>query len=182
MRLKKGYMLLAALSVLSCGKDNSAIISAQRTAIVNYLNRQMSGGEVIPYWQQNGVYVSIPNSGRDGRDSLPQAEHGDRVTFNFVGQVFTTAPQGVFFTNLGIPEADTVLNHEHWPTDPQIVILGTTPLIKGLEDGLPGSRTGDSVVLYLTSDKAYGGKSMGVVPQNSALMFILDIKDVNKKL
>jgi len=185
MRLKKGYMLLAAttlVALLSCGKDNRDLISRQQTAIVNYLNSQRKNGEVIPYWRQGGVYVSIPNSDRAGRDALPVAELGDHVEFDFVGQVFSSRPEGWFYTNINaIFASDTLLTAEHWSVGPEVVTLGETPLIKGLQDGLPGSVQGDSVYLYLTSDQAYGGKNMGIVPKNSALMFFMYIQNVTKK-
>ena len=54
-----------------------------------------------------------------------------------------------------------MLNTEYWSFEPQRVVLGATPMIRGLTYGLQGARESDSLQLFVTSDLAYGSGNTG---------------------
>ncbi len=172
-----------ACIVAGCGKADE-ITPKQQAAFTAYLDKQ--GWE---YDAPGGVYRYISNASREGRDAVPAAGNGDSLAMYYAIYAFsgaTSAATGagtgaLIYTNVEtLLASDTILNRQYWSFDPLRVKLGTTPVIEGLELGLGGCRQGDSVQLYITSDLAYGGKSEGVIPRNTPVVFLLNIQNVKK--
>ncbi len=178
MRTARYATVLTALCLaFGCGTDRD-IVPDQRTAIENYLNSK----QITDYTIQDGVYRFVPNDDRETYDTDPAAAPGDSVYFMFEEYVFTSSGPGqLCYTNKSaIIGADTVINPQFWPLDPLGVRVGSTGLIAGLTRGLPGCRQGDSVVMLITSDLAYGDHPMGVVQRNKTIMMMLNILEVKK--
>jgi FKBP-type peptidyl-prolyl cis-trans isomerase 2 len=76
--------------------------------------------------------------------------------------------------------AELGLNTEYWKTDPVIVKLGDTNIIKGVEQSLLGCREGDRVEVYMTLETAYESEAVGIVPNNSSVVWIFTITSVVK--
>jgi hypothetical protein len=177
MSCKKYFFPALLLLLAGCGKDD--ILNNQNTAITKYLDSK--GTE---YWQQEGVYKYIHNINRGGRSDLPIAGRGDQVSFWFAGYEFVSGPNNVpFYTNIKDAIKINNINFDptFWSFEANLATLGTTPMFKGLERGLPGSCAGDSLYLFMTSDLAYGGKGMGLVPKNTAVMYFVYIDKVIKQ-
>ena len=177
MRLFLASCVLVCSLLASCGSDSN-IVPDQRSAIENYIENRYPD-----YIVQNGVYKCVTNLDRSGYDAATAAASGDSIWFHFAAYTFGSSPSSSpYFTDIAeILEGDTVLNPKYWPNGPQAVKIGATPLIKGLTAGLPDCRTGDSVLLFITSDLGYDDKSVGVVEQNTALMYFLKIENVKKQ-
>ena len=60
------------------------------------------------------------------------------------------------------------------------VKIGAGSVIKGLDNALPSCRTGDTVQVFIPTDLGYGDKSAGVVPANTALMYLINIQNITK--
>lgn len=166
-----------AFMVCSCGSD-ADMLPNQRENISKYLESKDLG-----YTMQDGVYKHIANSSRPGYENATVANLGDSVTYRFEAYVFTSSPEQLYYTNK--PNIiDTLakrgLNTAYWSKMPAKMKVGSTELIKGLANGIPYSRKGDSVVLFFTSDMAYDKYSIGTVPSNSAVMYVINIDNVKK--
>ena len=158
----------------SCGSD-ADVLPNQREAFVKYLDNKS-----IEYVEVEGVYKSILNEDRYGREQLPDSKSGDSLVFNFEAYTFGSSPSKQwFFTNKKeLVDADEDLNSKYWDLTPLKVKIGSGGLIKGLESGLPNCRVGDSIHLYITSDLAFGDLPIDGVESNSAILYILNIIDL----
>ena len=130
---------------------------------------------------QDGVYKFVANAGRDGYADEPIVRQGDSVYFDYALYPFAQSQEKLAMTNISaLISGDTIINTQHWSFDPVGVKLGTSAMVAGLERGLLDCRRGDSVVLLLTSELAYGTKSVGTIAPNSAVMFSVNVLTVVK--
>lgn len=179
--MKIGFSIaigITALLLWGCS-GSSKVLEDQRTAIERYLD-----GKALPYVLQSGVYKHLGNAGREGYEDDPVVKTGDSLKFDFAAYFFSssTGLGRLYYTNIAsIIEADTILNPIYWPAAPLEAKLGVTPLIAGLTLGLPDSRQGDSVLLFFASDLGYGGKPNGIIPDNTALVWVIKINEVIKQ-
>ena len=172
-------VLIAAGSLaLACAKEDDAVTS-QRSAIESFLDSR--GWE---YAEVSGVYRYTINADRPEYESEPQIAYGDSVVFDFAAYLFSgsvSATEAPYYTNIrSLVEGDTVLNTEYWSFEPQRVVLGATPMIRGLTYGLQGARESDSLQLFVTSDPAYGSGNTGVVDGDQATRWFVYIEKVIK--
>ncbi len=72
------------------------------------------------------------------------------------------------------------LNAKYWSSEPLRVKLGATSIIKGVALSLDGCREGDEVEAYMTFDAAYGDDVVGIVPKESAVLWVYSVDKVNK--
>ena len=197
---KLQYILTAAVAILctvGCNKMSDRV-TTQETNFEKYLTNQKvydredydhendaSGATVKFYDRIGGVYRFVANESREDRPAESEAlQVGDSAWLYYHAYVFQgTRPGNVYDTNRAsiIRSKLPNLNTELWSTDPLEVRLGDGKLMRGLEDGLEGCRAGDSIVLLLTTDLAYGKRPLGVVPQYSPVMFIISIEDIIKQ-
>ena len=56
--------------------------------------------------------------------------------------------------------------------------LGAGRVIKGWDQGVAGMKVGGKRTLIIPSELAYGPRSMGMIPANSALIFDVELLDV----
>ncbi len=168
--------MVAIVSLCACVVDDDSV-ERQQTNIERYLS-----SKGLEYVEEAGVYIHLAyRIPEHEADSWPAAQKGDSLVFRFAGYVFETAPSYLFYTNNRyLVEGDTILNNTYWSFEPQKVKLGDGSIIKGLETSLLNSKEGDSLLVFLTSELGYGDKSMGVVPENSALMYVLNVDRVIK--
>lgn len=198
--LGKLLLVCLALPVLAaCGEDEDTV-NKDRTAIETYLNGNTYLREFEPEVIDDAVYKIVENAGRDGYDDAAVLEKGDRVEFYYEGYVFGTslnlAPGTAnislpFATNnpelladLTDPEKmgdNPLWDLEYWPDDPVEATVGSTSFVKGVQRGLPGSREGDSVLLFFTYDLGYGDKLFPSIPKNSTIVFRIIIDKVTKR-
>lgn len=202
MKLRFWITVLVAACVVplvSCADDEDTTDS-QRNNIVRYLTsthvpRLISAEEAEtslevdpPFYEvmERNVYRYIFNYYDAGRDERPQAERGDEVELTYTAYVFTGGvprTESVYASN----DAETIaalaeagLNPEYWSSEPLRVKLGATDIIKGVALSLEGCRQGDEVEAYMTFDMAYDDDVVGVVPKESAVVWIYTVNKVSK--
>ena len=173
------YIFLISFCVVifsSCNNDDEDLIETQQERIERYL----ASYEVEYVLQDDGVYKYLAY--RDpANDESEVAVKGDSLVFRFAGYTFVNAPEELFYTNNRyLVENDTILNTKYWSFEPKRIKLGDGSIIKSLESSLLNSKEGDSLLVFLTSDIGYGDKSMGIVEENTALMFVLNIDEIIK--
>ncbi len=175
MALRFISVILAFCMLAACDGAEKDVVENQHKAIQNYLK----GTE---YTYVEGVYRYVANASRTLQGDEPVAEPGDSIYYKFTQYAFGTKGDTLMtYTNKEyIIKRDTIINTQFWPLDPIGVQLGATPMLRGMALGLPYCTQGDSLVLILTSEVAYGNKSAGLIPANSAVMMVLDIETVKK--
>ena len=193
-------LVAACVMPLSSCTDDDDTIESQRSSIVRYLTsthvpRLISAEEVEtslevdpPFYDviNLGVYRYISNYYDDGRDERPMAERGDEAELTYSAYIFTGGvprTESAYASNDAATIAaltEAGLNPEYWTTEPLRVKLGATDIIKGVALSLEGCREGDEVEVYMTFDMAYDDDVVGVVPKESAVVWIYTVNKVNK--
>lgn len=112
--------------------------------------------------------AKIPESGVESEDlvvgSGATAQRGDAVSVHYVG----TLTDGTVF--------DSSLQRN----EPFTFTLGSGQVIRGWDEGLVGMQIGGVRRVYIAPDYAYGSQSVGSIPANSALIFEVQLLDVEK--
>lgn len=154
----------------SCGKSDEYLVQ-QEEKIVSYLDSQK-----LEYTIEGGTYKVVLAEG----DQSLRASRGDSLTFNYAGFLFEGTPKGLFATSWDYLLDDQGLNTEYWSFEPARVKLGSSAIIKGIENALTNCCEGDSLQLFMTSDLGYGEEEVGSVSKNSALMFLVKVEKIDK--
>ena len=125
--------------------------------IENYIQKNYPDNEI---YRDGGVCRIILTAGASG---APVVEEGDSVYFYYAGFVFSSSGPSSQFT-----------------LDSTMVRVGSGDLIRGLEKGLAGARLGEESLIVFSADDGYGSKAVGMVPENSALLFDVAIAEIKK--
>ncbi len=184
-------MTVAAAGMLAaCGEsDENNIVPDQREAIIKFLDTNE-----LAYEEVGGVFRHFP----DPRTSEPDAHvirQGDEVGIKFelykaayTKQANSLAPlptTALYSNKEFVQEAliSTGLNPQYWPSpsEPFKAKVGADELIAGLDRGLAGCQEGDSVLLFITSNLAFGTKPIANLSENTAILYIVNIESVNNQ-
>ena len=65
--------------------------------------------------------------------------------------------------------------------EPIQFVIGTGQVIKGLDQGIVGMRTGGKRLLTIPPELAYGSKDYGPIPGNSTILFDVELLKVEKQ-
>lgn len=192
---------VAALVVLCGCDDKEDIFTSQQTSIVRYLTstrRLIAESEIDNVVEDNpafyteigrSAYRHIQNYYEDGRDGRLEIEYGDSLQIAFDAYVFSgsePATSNVYWSNIETTISKLVADNGNsfaqlnWSTEPLAIKLGSTEMIKGVEQALAGCREQDSVQVYMTYNMAYGKKLLGTVPKNSSVAWYIKILNVTK--
>ena len=190
--------IVATLS-LSCSNENDSVLISQQTSISRYLTSshqpKLIAESEVPssldsepnFYTQWGldIYRYIDTYYAEGRDEWSVVEANSTISIVYTAYVFAgsrPSAGSMYATNDSdsIAELEALgLNTEYeWTTDPMVVKLGEDEILPGLETALVGCREGDSVEIYLTFDEAYGNNYVGSVLPKSAVVWYVDIVDV----
>lgn len=167
--------MFAASTLCFCDVDTDAILD-QEEDIEDYLD-----DKDIDYDDLDGVYRYVPNSDRADYATSNVISKGDLVTYYFESYTFSYGPSELIYSNKDYLIAEQVeagLSADSWSSDAIEAVIGTTNLLKGVTKGLVGCHEGDSVVLIMTSDYAYGDKVIGTVEGYTPIMYIATIETV----
>lgn len=197
MAMKKFLTILILLATLAGCKQEDTLLS-ERDKIEKYLTssrRMVADTELGNVIEDNPAFYSvfgryayrhIVNYYEAGREDRPMVEWGDRLEIRFDAYTFTgsePSTSAIYWSNnaetiqeLGKKSGNTL----DWSTEPLAITLGTTAILEGLEQALPGCHEGDSVQVYMTSNLAYGKHLVGVVPKNSMVAWYIKIEKVTK--
>lgn len=194
---------VAVSAVLSGCSKNDDLIPNQQQSIVGFLtgshqprllseeDARNSLDENPPYYTQAGntAYRYIADSYNPDRLTRKEVAAGDAVTITFRAYIFegraigaTTIPYYTNDPSLRTAYEQSGLDPQYWTFEPLRIVLGETPILKGVEISLAGCREGDAVEVYMTCNMAYGDKKeIGVIPKQSPIAFLFTIDSVEKK-
>jgi hypothetical protein len=143
-----------------------------------------------------GAYRWIVNEARENRGGSEfEIRRGDNIEFMFDARIFSRGNfenYTTFYTNIASRIAELTGNNpafdgRFWPTDPLKIKVGEDPgILKSLQEALISCRAGDGdpsndkeedgiasdqIRVYLTSDIAFGNKTVYNVPAGSTIVF-----------
>lgn len=202
MKLRLLFALVAAaamMTVVGCNDDDKNVESA-RTSIERYLTsshnpRLIPESEVAnsivynpPFYEKlnQDLYRYIATYYDQGRQERDQVEWGDQVELRVTAYVFSGSTpniSAVYYTNeQSVIEslAKGGLDTQYWTTEPMVVKLGETNIIKGVEESLLGCREGDRVEAYMTSKLAYDDKAIGIVKKEASVLWVYTIEKLTR--
>ncbi|MCC8087908.1 MAG: FKBP-type peptidyl-prolyl cis-trans isomerase [Rikenellaceae bacterium] len=169
--MKFTIILVVACSLCSCGKPDYNV-DTQNTRIESYL----SSLGVEDYYYNLGAYRYTYHTG-NGQTLL---EEGDSVYIYYTGYIFSTRIGSMFTTNILQDARDNGFDTRYIERDRYGVRLGDGNLLRGLELGLPGSREGDSMYIFMASDLGYDDEAVGIVEPGSSLAFKVVVDEIVK--
>jgi hypothetical protein len=180
-----GIIALCVLLCASCGKEDAGI-DTQASAFESYLT-----GAGLDYVLQNGVYRYISNSDRAGRDAEPEVNGGEALSFHYQVHLFSSSGTNglgaLIYTNReeiidayieAAAQANLNISTIYWPRE--AMEMSMSDMMEGMKRGLPGSRQGDSLRLYITSDLAYGSTVLSGIPKNTPIVIDMNIEQITK--
>jgi len=171
---KYTLLWLLLVSLTACGGDDEYDAVAQQEDFQTFLDgKQLEYDEDLA--AMHYIYKVTVNEG-NSRNEVVQT--GDRIAIYYAGYLYNKSVTannyglgGVFTTN--DPELSLGLGwYENPNTDPLEITLGDGNVLRGLNLGIPGSRVGDTFLLYLSADYAYGeGNQVGLVETKVPVVF-----------
>ena len=142
---------------LSCESEVREININQNKYIDDYVTAHYSDKEIVRY--EGVVRVVLA----DSLAVQTVIEPGDSAYLYLAGYVFgNKGPESRFTVDSGM------------------VRVGKGDLITGLDRGLIGARLGQESLILFPAQLGYGKKALGLVPENSALMFDLFVAGIKK--
>lgn len=147
----------ALLLALSCESEVREANINQNKYIDDYIQKNFADKEVIRY--EGVARVVIANN-------LPVStaiDPGDSAYLHLIG--FTFGQNG--------PESQ-------FTHDSCMVRVGKGDLITGLDRGLIGARLGQESLILFPAQLGYGRQSVGMVPENTALLFDVLVAAIKK--
>ncbi len=181
--------MLAAGMMTACGNsDQNSIVPDQRETITKFLE-----ANELDYEEVNGVFRHF---GARGDANAPTVKNGNRVGiyYELYKAKYTSyknedgrpapLPTTAIYSNKPFIQ-DTLysigLDPSYWPEGIYNATVGSGDLISGLNRGLVGCRQGDSVLLFITSDLAFGGKPVATLYENTPVLYVVNIETVNNQ-
>ncbi|MGM0613556.1 MAG: FKBP-type peptidyl-prolyl cis-trans isomerase [Bacteroidota bacterium] len=111
------------------------------------------------YETDDGLEITFIEKGEG-----PEADSGDVVFMHYTGKL----------------ENDSVFGSSYQRNQPFRFRLGNNEVIKGWEIGVDYMSEGDSALLKIPPELAYGERERGAIPANSTLRFMVRLEDVRK--
>ena len=151
------FLLFSAFLALSCASEVREANINQDKSIDDFISSKYADYTV---YHNGGTSRIVLVEGPEG---APVIEKGDSVYLYYAGYIFgNSGPTKQFVLDSGM------------------FLAGAGKLIKGLEDGLPGARLGEESLIVFSADDGYGTTSVGLVPENSALLFDIGVAAIKK--
>lgn len=165
-------------------RDSAAYFVANRDSLTRITTRVRGVAG-----QLNTIAQALRRSGVALIGNRVVLNPGDSVWFHYSGYLFSSSnyENYMFTTNVRADaeaaNAASSVDAGKWPVESMDFSLEAARihgggLIQGLDIGMEGLYEGDSLLLFLTSDLAYGGKILGVVPEGSPVVFKIKIEKV----
>jgi FKBP-type peptidyl-prolyl cis-trans isomerase 2 len=156
--------LLLLITVLSTAALAAGCETEVREANINqeqyindYIEKNYADYEVVRNQGSNRIVLA------DTLKGVPAIEKGDSSYLYLVGFIFgQNGPQGYFVQDSGMFR------------------VGTGDLIQGLDRGLIGAHLGEEALVLFPAQLGYGNQAVGLVPENTALMFDVFVAAIKK--
>lgn len=160
----------------SCKKEDDYNTDiSQRERIVKYLDGQGQRYETFNdvYRQKLNLLPSIPGV---------RVNKGDSVWINYAIYSFDTKPDSLITTNIAQLATEWKLSTDYLSLVPMGMVYGQGKVFKGWEAGMENSISGDSMMIFVPSDLAYGDKINGIVKKSTTIAIFVAITNSKNNL
>ena len=149
--------LAAAFAAVSCETEVREAIINQDKWIDDYLQANFADREVV---RDRGISRVVLV---DTLVGVPAIEKGDSTYLYLAGYTFGQGGPGNRFA-----------------LDSGMFRVGNGDLIQGLDRGLIGAHLGQEAIIVFSSENGYGNQQVGLVPENTALLFDVLVAAIKK--
>lgn len=150
-------VLAAALLADACQTDVREALINQEKYIDDYINNNFPDNEVFRDHGVNRVVLV------DTLQGVPAIEKGDSTYLYFAGFILSqNGPTSEFVRDSGMFR------------------IGSGDLIPGIDRGLVGAHLGEESLLLFSARHGYGNQAVGLVPENTALLFDVFVAQIKK--
>lgn len=171
MKIKNWLIAALLLSVVSCSKSDDTI-DTQEKSLVDFLTQKQ-----FDYVDMKGVYRYTLGTSA-GSETVAE---GDSIAFYYSGYQFNNSREygfgAYFYGNIYEDAARDKFDTLAMKFTPDRIRVGHGNLA-GLDKALPGVHCGDTVLIYMTSEYAYGQAGCYVVPKSKSVVFKVIIDSV----
>lgn len=159
--------------VWSCADaDEAESVADQKEYILSYLE---SNG--YSYSNVGGVYrVTFPSSS----STSVTLEKGDTLQFYHAQYTFDSDFTSLYNTNILDLAIEYDMDITGMDFNPYTIKYGTTDIIEGYEQGFSNVNQGDTLLLFITSDLAYGNKELSTLDKNQSIASYVIIEKIVK--
>ena len=164
LRLNRIVYILFFL-LLSCASraQDAVTDNAQKKIDEQKLQEYFRKQNIQPRKGPGGIYYVITKEGT-GKQILA----GETVTLNYTGRLLDGT---VFDSN-----TDPAFRH----AEPFVVEIGAGKVIRGWDKGIALLKKGSKATLYIPSRMAYGTEGAAHIPENSNLIFDVEVINVSR--
>ena len=149
--------IAAAFAEVSCETDVREGIINQDKYIDTYIQNNFADFEVV---RDRGICRVVLV---DTLAGVPSIEKGDSTYLFLIGYTFgQNGPVSQFVRDSGMFR------------------VGSGDLIPGLDRGLVGAHLGQEALVVFSSENGYGNQQVGLVPENTALLFEVLVAAIKK--
>ncbi len=177
---KKGVLhilvLLSAIFLSSCIKQQlETEYNNQEARIDAFITKELG----------SKPEATITRNGGSNRLTLVNGEGdelkaGGTITFYYAGYIFTGSKsnQNIFATNHEETAVGVGLELTDMEYTPLTLTQNDKSLLIGLQNGFLGIKKGEECYIVFSGKYGYGNKVNGSIPQNSALLYHIWVKDI----
>lgn len=175
-------VLMTALALAACSKESvKNLYNSQETRIESFINTIINAdttGTARAVARKGSQRVVI----EEGQGDTLSAS--GTVSFYYAG--YTLPSTSISIANLFDTNVLSVAKQAGRDTtdksvfQPFTVKVSNRNLVKGLRNGLVGVRAGEQCYVLFSGKYGFGGKELGTIPANSALVYALQIVEVTE--
>lgn len=170
--------LVAALTVLSCGKESDkSTYASQESKIETFVNSQLKSNESAYVVNNNGSTRLVLTEG-----SGEELRKDGTISFYYAGYVMsgtTLSSSNIFTTNVESLAKATGLPTEDGACDIATMDLSETDLVEGLANGLAGVKGGEECIILFSGQHGFGNRKLGTIPAKSALAYYIWVESIS---
>jgi len=175
--MKTDYIVLASLVFVMWGctkQDRETTIANEIKAIDTYTTSMSASAKAVVINDGSTRIVMKEGTGEP-------ASAGDSVYFKYAAYIFSNGPSTIFDTNLDSLASTLGIEIRNRGFDIGSCIIGQGELIRGLDTGLIGSKTGEYSYVVFPSSLGFGNIKVGIVPKMTSLIYEVWISKIKKR-
>ncbi|MDR0955242.1 MAG: FKBP-type peptidyl-prolyl cis-trans isomerase [Rikenellaceae bacterium] len=184
LRYIRYTLLLLSVLFWRCSDDPEIDIPAQREAFQKYMESLTESPDATLLRDHN-LFRIVPWPGQEG---AKRVAGGNAVTIEYTGYLFSASGTlgygrgNLFATNNPTLAVESGLVEDPVVLPPENLTFrqGAGEVLRGIDLGVEGAALADTLLLYLTSDLAYGEQSVGFLEVGTPVVFEVIIKEINE--
>jgi hypothetical protein len=159
----KSWLVIMLLFVLAGCSNSDDTLESQESTITNFLIQNK-----LDFIDLKGVYRHIRHNSQNGEVVAQE----DSIAIYYSGHRFSASGNlglgSYFYGNIKSDAEANKFETSKMDFSPMRIKVGAGNLA-GLDMALPGTHRGDTIIIYMTSDYAYGERGCYTVPKSASI-------------